>query len=114
MAHCLCVLFGLAASYYAYHLFGICHPFNTASNITRRTQLTKYVNLCINNVIYPAIALYEQSICNLTEYFLLYTVTDQNIDLSGTPVTCYPLSLGNIVVNSVQFLLKISKGAIKG
>ena len=36
---------------------------------------------------------------------LSYTVTDRNIAFSDTPVTCYLLSFGNVVVNSDHFLL---------
>ena len=45
-------------------------------------------------------------------YFFLYTVTDRNIALSGTPVTCYLLSNGNLIVNPVQFMFtgNIKKG----
>jgi len=33
----------------------------------------------------------------------LYTVTDRNGAFSGTLVTCYLLSFGNLVVNPVSF-----------
>ena len=35
----------------------------------------------------------------------LCTVIDRNIAFSGTPVTCYLLSFGNLVVHPVHFLL---------
>jgi len=39
--------------------------------------------------------------------FLLYTVTDRYITFSGTSVTCYLLSFGNVhvVVNPVHAML---------
>ena len=37
--------------------------------------------------------------------FVLYTVTDRNIAFSGTSSTCYLLSIGNLIVHPVHFLL---------
>ena len=67
-------------------------------------EATHVRNACSEPGYYPAL-LSEQANCINQDKFVLHTVTDRNIAFSGTPVTCYLLSFGKLVVNPVHFLL---------
>ena len=62
--------------------------------------------------LYRFIIYIDRHILWCTHFLLLYTVTDRNIPFSGTTVTYYLLSFGNLAVNPVHFLLteKYQKG----
>ena len=59
----------------------------------------------IEKLFFPALILFQQANCIERIFFFIYNATDQNIAFSSTPVICYLLSFGNLVVNPVHFLL---------